>query len=217
MTKPTTVSYFFNQSLNADTSLTAKQRQIILAALDLFAENGFEKATTAEIAARAGVAEGTVYKRYKTKRELLNTILNRFASDVVPQAAQEFATDEWTKADATLHAFLTALVSNRIEFIADNYQIIKIIASEALNNAEMQQQVLGNIGSRLFGELSKHIDRLKAKGEIVDWPNDILMQFVVGTMASLAVRLFVQLPPTDLADQTQHMVAFLEKGLTPAK
>ncbi|HEX4786865.1 MAG TPA: TetR/AcrR family transcriptional regulator [Actinospica sp.] len=41
------------------------------AAIDLYAEHGFDKVTTAEIAARAGVTERTYYRHFADKREVL--------------------------------------------------------------------------------------------------------------------------------------------------
>lgn len=41
------------------------------AALELYRENGFDKTTTAEIAARAGVTERTFFRHFPDKREVL--------------------------------------------------------------------------------------------------------------------------------------------------
>jgi AcrR family transcriptional regulator len=43
--------------------------QILSAAREVFLERGFQ-ATSAEVARRAGVAEGSIFKRFKTKHEL---------------------------------------------------------------------------------------------------------------------------------------------------
>ena len=49
----------------------ADRRQLILeAALDIFAEQGFEGATTKEIAARAGVTHGLIYFYFPSKEDL---------------------------------------------------------------------------------------------------------------------------------------------------
>jgi AcrR family transcriptional regulator len=47
-----------------------RRQQIVEAALDVFAEYGFEKATTKEIATRVGVAQGLVYFYFSSKVEL---------------------------------------------------------------------------------------------------------------------------------------------------
>src|SRR5271165_6484450 len=46
-------------------------RQAILrAALELFAENGFYRATTKAISRKAGIAEGTLFNYFQTKEDL---------------------------------------------------------------------------------------------------------------------------------------------------
>ena len=40
----------------------------ILEAVDMFGEKGYASTSTSEIAKRAGVAEGTIFRYYKTKR-----------------------------------------------------------------------------------------------------------------------------------------------------
>lgn len=49
--------------------------RIFKATLQVFAERGYEAATTKEIAERAGVNEVTLYRRYNTKAELIRTAL----------------------------------------------------------------------------------------------------------------------------------------------
>ncbi|GAA2051098.1 TetR family transcriptional regulator [Leifsonia soli] len=47
------------------------RRRLEEAALELFAERGYERTTTAEIAARAGVTERTYFRHFPDKREVL--------------------------------------------------------------------------------------------------------------------------------------------------
>ncbi|KUO97128.1 TetR/AcrR family transcriptional regulator [Ferroacidibacillus organovorans] len=49
---------------------SVKTRLIFRAAVDVFSERGFEKATMDEIAAKARVAKGTIYYHFKSKEEL---------------------------------------------------------------------------------------------------------------------------------------------------
>ncbi len=48
-----------------------RKNAIIEAATELFAEKGFNETSTAEIAARSGVAHGTLFYHYKTKEGIL--------------------------------------------------------------------------------------------------------------------------------------------------
>lgn len=52
-----------------------RKQQILDAALAVFSEKGFAMATTAEIAQAAGVAEGTIYNYFKSKRELFIAVI----------------------------------------------------------------------------------------------------------------------------------------------
>lgn len=48
--------------------LTERQKKIVAAAIESFAEKGYSATSTKEIAQKAGVAEGTIFRHYKTKR-----------------------------------------------------------------------------------------------------------------------------------------------------
>jgi TetR/AcrR family transcriptional regulator, cholesterol catabolism regulator len=55
---------------------------ILDAAIELAAEGGFENVRQRDVAARAGVALGTLYKRFSSKEELLAAALARRAEDL---------------------------------------------------------------------------------------------------------------------------------------
>ncbi len=56
--------------------MTEKKQNILQAALDLFAAKGFSATTTAEIARRAGVSEGLIFRHFRNKRGLLDALLD---------------------------------------------------------------------------------------------------------------------------------------------
>jgi TetR/AcrR family transcriptional regulator, fatty acid metabolism regulator protein len=60
--------------------LPAEQRiaDIMAAAAGVFREKGYEQASTAEIAERAGVVEGTLYRYFETKRDLFVRVVEAF-------------------------------------------------------------------------------------------------------------------------------------------
>ncbi len=62
------------------------------AALELFAERGYDRTTAAEIAARAGVTERTFFRKYRDKREVLfdgEAVLRSALTDAMATAPGE--------------------------------------------------------------------------------------------------------------------------------
>lgn len=60
-----------------------KRAQIAAAAAALFADHGYAGATTARIAARAGVSEGIVFHHFRTKRELFARVVDDYGREFV--------------------------------------------------------------------------------------------------------------------------------------
>ena len=67
-----------------------KKLAIIEATITTLAEEGFDKTTTARIAKSAGVGEGTIYRHFKNKDDLIVTTALYTASLVFGPARQNF-------------------------------------------------------------------------------------------------------------------------------
>ena len=70
-----------------------RDEQILQAAREVFLERGFS-ATTAEVARRAGVAEGTLFNRFATKRDLFHAAMRPDLEEPSFVAALERRVDE---------------------------------------------------------------------------------------------------------------------------
>lgn len=87
----------------------ARVEAILVAACEVFAEQGYDRATMTEIAARSGAAIGSLYRFFPTKDALGEAILQRFfeqsaaAFDDVAHRAADLAPR--ALADALIHAF----------------------------------------------------------------------------------------------------------------
>ncbi len=70
----------------------ATRQRLLRAALELYTTVGFRATTTPAIAARAGVAEGTIYRHFSGKEHLLNEVFRgaqRWGATLVREAAGE--------------------------------------------------------------------------------------------------------------------------------
>ena len=68
-----------------------KNRRILRAAADLFDRYGYAAVTTQQIADRADVAAGTVFRYAQTKAELLIAVFNTVLADALDEGARAAA------------------------------------------------------------------------------------------------------------------------------
>jgi len=68
------------------------RQRLIRAALELFTTRGYHDTTTAQIAKKAGIAEGTIYRHFASKQHLVNELYRaaqRWATRVVQETARK--------------------------------------------------------------------------------------------------------------------------------
>lgn len=119
------VESLFAQSL-AHSALSQKQQAVLRGCLYLFAEQGYDRTTTADIAKKAGVSEGTVYKHFKNKREILDALLEPLQTGVFPAVAAEFTQSVSAQQFTDLESALRYLVRDRLQFILANRLVIRL-------------------------------------------------------------------------------------------
>lgn len=94
-----------------------RQMRILEATVDMFGEKGYDSTSTSEIAKRAGVAEGTMFRYYKTKKDLLFAVimptLTKFAA---PFFVQVFAKEIFKSEYESYEELLRVVIHNRFEF-----------------------------------------------------------------------------------------------------
>ncbi|MDF2718396.1 MAG: TetR family transcriptional regulator, partial [Paenibacillus sp.] len=115
------------QAGTAGNKMTEKQKRIFESAIEVFAEKGFAASSTSEIAQRAGVAEGTIFRHYKTKKELLLSIVTpAMVKLIAPFVLREFG-EVLKKEYDSYDQFLRAMIENRIVFMQKNRSLLKIV------------------------------------------------------------------------------------------
>ena len=69
-----------------------KYQRILDAAVEVIAENGYFNSPVSAIAARAGVADGTIYLYFKSKDDVLRTAIDNMYERFFKQVAERFET-----------------------------------------------------------------------------------------------------------------------------
>jgi AcrR family transcriptional regulator len=191
---------------------TDRQHRILEAATEVFAERGFEGAATAEIAQRAEVSEGTMFKRFRTKKDLLLAVTGPYlleigAPDLVPVLESALA-DE----NGALERLLRAIIRDRIEFARNHPAVIRILVQEAPFHPEILDSLSG-IGSRMLAL----IERFQRTGEIDPElrPTTVARLIFSAIVSHLLARVFVRLHENDEPRSIDETIQVLVRGLAP--
>jgi TetR/AcrR family transcriptional regulator, fatty acid metabolism regulator protein len=116
-----------NQNKTAQTIKDAsqeKRNKIFEAALKVFGERGFYEATMDEVAARAGVAKGTLYRNFKSKDDLFDSLLLESSNEIVERLSKIFIDDSDVLEQAQ------QFIEEWVGFIEENHVLYKLIQTE---------------------------------------------------------------------------------------
>ncbi len=135
-----------------------RTQQILDAALSVFSRKGYGEATMPDIAREAGVAVGTIYNYYESKRELLVSLLASYVSaqPFVRLLEQALETDDRT--------FLTSVIRDRLDFGFENIDWFFFLMSEVQRDPELRRLYAQEVLGPLLVLLEKHLESRVAAG-----------------------------------------------------
>lgn len=114
----------------------ARRAQIVAALLPVIAKSGYEKATIQAIAAQAGLAPGLIHYHFKTKRDILVTLIETLARAAA--ARFEALTGAATDPQERLKAYLQARLGLGDGAAPDLVAAWVMIGAEAVRQAEVR-------------------------------------------------------------------------------
>lgn len=199
-----------------EANLTEKQLHIIIAAIELFGEKGYAATPTREIAQRAGVSEGTIFKHYATKKELLLNvsylIIHHFVLPMVNYKLQDLVEQHYEK----LEDFLEALLANRLELIQNNILVLKVLLQEALFQPEIKEEIMLKVD---ITTLYVGLEKLKKQGLIIDLPTEELFKIMLTVFFGYIFSRHILLPELvyDREAERAYFIRFMARGLKPAE
>lgn len=186
----------------------SRDAQLLECALDVLAESGYDGMTIDAVAARAGAARATVYRRWPTKAELvLETVLN--AALPVPENIPD---------TGSLAGDFAALTSD--EARAANTRMMQVVAGllpTLADNPELTRAVNDGLMAPRITVMRIMLERADARGEIPAGRNLDILANVVPAM--IAWRSILLREPADAAFVRQVLddVLFPAAGLERAE
>ena len=137
-----------------------KRKRLLQAAVKTFGRRGFHEAKIAEIAAEAGVAEGTVYLYFRNKEDLLGCVFDETMDEVLAEAPA-IRHGEGTAAEK-----LTRLVGRHLSFIGQDRDLASVFQIELRRSARLVERFSRSKLSEYFRLLDGVLKEGIASGEL---------------------------------------------------
>lgn len=197
--------------------LTEKQQRVLDAALEMFASRGYAGVATNEIAKKAGVAEGTIFKTWKTKKDLLIAVVAPlFFQLMAPRLIGDLKAiidKPWPDAEAMLRA----LLKDRMQFVREHQLILRVVVQELPFHDEVRELAKKTVQRELWPTLDAAWDRLRQQGKVVDVPTHVIMRNVIGSIGAWIFTRVVLAPehPWDDRAEEDAVIRLLLHGIQP--
>jgi AcrR family transcriptional regulator len=163
----------------------AREAQILDAAAAVFAEKGFSRATTKEIADVANVSEGTIYNYFGSKRDLLLGIADHLIGSAMNQTMSELANLDAATSDAS--AYIDAIMRNSARFVRENQSFLQALATEIWTDPELQEQFFNRILEPIFAYGDRYLQALVAVGKTRPCQVEIVVPTIGGSLIFISM------------------------------
>lgn len=166
----------------SEEEMTKRQWQILEAAVKVFSAKGFDGSRTSEIAKEADVAEGTIFRYYKTKKDLLMGLLipliTKFFRPMILDSAERIIKNE---DDKPLEEVINNLLIDRFYLIDKNLPLIKTVFMEAAYQPELLETLRKDLAPKLIPFINFFIESNIKNNNL----RDLEPKLVTRTMMSL--------------------------------
>ena len=185
-----------------------KKRRLLLAALDVFAEQGFHASTIDQVAERAGVGKGTVYLYFQSKQDLFLGIIQEGLGWLVQFAARLAETEPDPKER------LSKLAHWHLRVILQNYPRMRMFMTGGV--PQDLHALIPEVQSRLLDYRSLYISALQAgigTGSFRDHDCLLVATGLLGYLNQVGRYLAEETKSPDLDTTVHQVLQFIFSGI----
>lgn len=146
----------------------ATLERVLNAGVEILEEGDWEAFTTAEVCRRGGVAVGSLYSRFPTKRALLLAVQERILERLEAEERQIFDEAGWVGVDA--HETIERAVREVVDLFRRHQVVLRVLM--ARGEYEPEVRLHGSASARRLGEDFEH--RILARREKFRHPDPAL-------------------------------------------
>jgi len=181
---------------------------ILDAALAVFRAHGYQDAAVSEIAARAEVVEGTIYKYFDSKRQLLVKVLEGWYEGLLADYARELPGVRGPKSR------LRYVIWRHLRAVRDEPQLSRLMFLEVRAHEDYPRSTLYALNRRYTALLTGVLAEGAATGELRDdVPARLVRDLVYGGIEHLTWRYVSGLGRLDIERESDDLLRILWDGI----
>ncbi|HEX7556135.1 MAG TPA: TetR/AcrR family transcriptional regulator [Leptolinea sp.] len=179
MTIPLDIQPVTLKSRRKKQRIEKRREQIISAAALVFAEKGYQRATTREVADKAEVSEGLIYTYFENKDHLLLAILEKLAYSGFDEII--FEKDELALNEDILRKTLQI----RHQFLDENDSMMRATMGEAINNEHFREHYFEILVKPAIETMEKELQNWIDSGAIQKTKTPVASRFLLAEIIGL--------------------------------
>lgn len=153
----------------SEEEMNKRQWQIIDAAVKVFAEKGYEASKTSEIAREAEVAEGTIFRYFKTKKDLLKGLLLpmvvKFFRPIMLHSVERIINNS---EELPIEETFKQIYVDRISLAKKNQALLKTVLIESQHHPELLKPIQEEIAPKIIPLIDELFEKKIREGALKD-------------------------------------------------
>ncbi|MCW7491833.1 TetR/AcrR family transcriptional regulator [Leptospira sp. 2 VSF19] len=197
-----------------------KEKNIVEAAEEVFAELGFAGATTAELAKRADVTERTLFKYFPSKSDLYRRVLSGLLLSTIVPGHMSDLKDRLQNLKPNFKEWYISILKARYAAVAKEPQKLKLLLGALLFSKEFSE-IFGNLWKiNLYDTSVEAIQYFQGIDEIrKDLDPNQIVRASFSLAASFLITKFVLAPkyPIDSDNEMESIFSIFYQGIENEK
>lgn len=175
-------NFLFDETLSEE-EMTSRQWKILEAAVKVFSEKGFDGSRTSDIAREANVAEGTIFRYYKTKKDLLlGLLLPMTAKFFRPLALKSVEKIVNSNQDKPAQQVFEEILIDRLILVKKNLPLVKTVLVESIYHPELMEPIKKEIMPTIIAFVDKLMQQHIDNGDFRDIEPRILTRTFISSL-----------------------------------
>jgi AcrR family transcriptional regulator len=188
--------------------------KILQAAQKLFARNGYDGTTTKELAEKAGIAEGTLFRHFTNKKAIL--------VEVATQGWIELLTDLLTElSEMASYEAISHVMYKRMLRLGDNYDMMRVCFMEVQFHPDLRDRIQAEVVSKMTDVAEAFFQTAMDRGVYRRMNPRVIAQVFLGmfVVAGFSHETIVQpgASPMEMKDMAEGLADIFLNGVLAKK